>query len=277
LSDFSDDEGVVFFISGISAAIFLLKWYAPLVTLSPLATRRAPRLTLAATPPACLALLLPVLDRYGSHELRDDRGYVLLFMLAGAAWLGLATAVAALLGVSHRDDALEHRNRAAALALAGALLGATLAYAGANIGEGATIWMTFGPAALATLAWALIWTTHQALTNVADAIAIDRDSASACRLAGLLTATGLILGRSVAGDYPSADQTLSDFARQGWPVLILLATATYLQRRFRPTPAYPRPAPVRRGALMGLAYLLAAVAYVALLGPWNPIPKGGHP
>jgi hypothetical protein len=269
LSEFSGDEVLALLVSGASAAAFCFKWYSPLVTLPPLGRRRVPRLTLAAIPPACLALLLPVLDRYGSHELREDGGYVILFMLAGAAWLGIATTVAALLGVSHRDDALEHRNRPAAVALAGALLGATLAYAGGNIGEGATIWMTFGPAALATLAWAVLWAIHQALTNVADAIAIDRDAPSAWRLAGLLTATGLILGRSVAGDYQSAGQTLADFIRQGWPALVILLLATGIQRS--------RNGAVARGLLTALAYVLAAVAYAAWLGPWNAAAKGGHP
>jgi hypothetical protein len=276
LTDFSDDEGFVLFISGIAAAVFMLKWYAPLLTLSPLGRRRAPRITLAAAPIACLALLLPVLQHYGSHELRDDGGYVLLFMLAGAAWLGLADITATLLGVSQRYDALDHRNRPAAIALAGAQLGITLAYAGANIGEGATIWMTFGPAAVVTLAWAAVWTTHQSLTNVADAVTIERDPASAWRLAGLLTAAGLILGRSVAGDYQSPDQTLADFARQGWPVLLLLCAATWLQRRHRPTAGRPRQPWFTRGMLLALAYLLAAAAYVACLGPWNHAQKGGH-
>ena len=274
LFDFSGDETLAFFFCGAASAGFLFRWYVPLFTVTRLGTP-APRLMLALAPPACLAALLPVLVTFGSHELREDHGYIVLFMLGGVLWMGLAALLSSALGISRRQDALERRNRPAAVVLGGALLGVTLTYAGANIGEGATIWMTFGPAVLATLAWAAAWGVYQALTGAADAVAIDRRADSAWRLAGLLVATGLILGRSVAGDFESIDRTLADFARQGWPVVPLLLTAAWLERRARSATVTPTP-PAREGsANAAVAYVVTAAIYVACLGPWNHVAHGG--
>jgi hypothetical protein len=43
---------------------------------------------LAVTPVACWAVLLPVLWWWTSHEVVEDRGYVVLFALGGGAWMG---------------------------------------------------------------------------------------------------------------------------------------------------------------------------------------------
>jgi hypothetical protein len=269
LFDFSADETLAFFFCGAAAAAFLCRWYVPLFTVTRLGTP-APRLALVVAPPACLAVLLPVLVTFGSHELREDPGYILLFTLGGLLWMGFAAVLSSAAGISRRQDALERRNRPAAVVIVGALLGVTLTYAGANIGEGATIWMTFGPAVLATLAWAAAWAVYQALTNVADAVAIDRDAPAAWRLAGLLVAAGLILGRSVAGDYDSASNTVRDFARHGWLVLPLVCVAAWVERL-----SDARPAARARGLAAALSYVVAAAAYVASLGPWNHVPRGG--
>jgi hypothetical protein len=265
LFDFSGDEVFAMFFCTVLCAVFLWCWYTPLTSVTSIGGS-GPRALLAITPLACLAVLLPVLWWWTSHEVIEDRGYVVLFALGGGAWWGGAYLMAAWFGIHPRDDALERRNRPAAVALAGAMLGVTLCYAGANIGEGATIWMTFGPAVLATAVWAMAWGLLEVLTNVGDAVAIERDAPSAVRLAGFLVATGLILGRSVAGDYESSGRLGEDFAREGWPVLPLVVAAAIVQRWAR-----------RRGWLVAFAYVLAAVVHVVLLGPWKHLPKGGRP
>jgi hypothetical protein len=271
LSEFSGDEAFTSVICWVTALPCILSWYAATSGGRILGPRPA-RGRLLLTPLVCLALLLAVLLRFGSHELRENRGYVFLFVLGGCLGLGLVQFIAATMGISLPHDAIDRANRPAATTLCGALLGATLCYAGADIGEGATIWTTFVPALLAIAAWASVWAGYQLLTNVADAVAIDRDSAAAWRLAGLLVASGLILGRSVAGDYESASRTLRDFVFEGWPAAALLIVAAGIDGRIRST--LPS-SPAKLSIWPATAYVLAAVAYVVRLGPWNHLPRGG--
>jgi hypothetical protein len=224
------------------------------------------RFVLALAPPLCMILLLPVLLHLTSHEVIEYHGYVLLFLLAGVVWLAIAIGIATLLGISLRDDAIERRNPAAATVHCGAMLGLTCAYAGANVGEGATIWMTFGPAVLATLAWAGAWLVYQVVTDVADAVTLERDLPSALRLAGLLVAIGLLLGRAVAGDYESAERTLHDLFVQAWPVVPLTLAAAVIQWAVRPTPARRSTSIARHALLPTAIYLAVAICWMLLLG-----------
>jgi hypothetical protein len=72
------------------------------------------------------------------HERFEEVDRV-LFLAGGGAWLTIAMLAMPLLGIDPRGDALERGNRAATLVTCSAMLGAMLCYAGANIGEGATI------------------------------------------------------------------------------------------------------------------------------------------
>jgi uncharacterized membrane protein YjfL (UPF0719 family) len=265
LTDFSDDEAFALLACALCSAVAGFRYYLPIFSVTLLAGGALLRLLLALAPPLCITLLLPVLLHLTSHEVLEDHGYVVLFALGGGVWLAIATAVAELLGISPRDDAIERHNPAAAIALCGAMLGLTCAYAGANIGEGATIWMTFGPAVLATIVWVAAWSTFQLLTGVSDTLAIDRDVPSALRLAGLLVALGLILGRAVAGDYQSAQATLHDLVAQGWPVLPLTLAAAVVQIRARPRPGRPE-ASGSRALLAAAIYLATSALWILLLG-----------
>jgi hypothetical protein len=194
---------------------------------------------------------------------------VLLFEVLGGAWLGLVAMMCAILGVGPRDDAVERANPAAAIVVIGAMLGGTLVYAGANIGEGATIWMTIGPALLATAAWFVLWAAHELAGGVSESIAVDRDLASAVRLTAVLISTGTILGRAVAGDYHSADLTIHDFLHQGWPALPLTIVATIAHVALRPRPKRPRSSMFACGVVLAMAYVAIAAVDLVILGPWE--------
>jgi uncharacterized membrane protein YjfL (UPF0719 family) len=265
LTEFSDDETLAFLACAIASTIAGVLYYLPIIRITFMAGGALIRLLLALAPPLCLLLLLPVLQNLTSHEVREDDAYVLLFILGGGVWLAIAVGITHILGISLRDDAIERHNPAAALALCGAMLGLTCAYAGANVGEGATIWMTFGPAVLATIVWVAAWGVFQLLTGASDTIAIDRDVASAIRLAGLFVALGLILGRAVAGDYESEERTLHDLVAQGWPVLPLTLAAAVVQIRARPRPGRPQ-APGSRALLAAAIYLAISAIWILLLG-----------
>lgn len=269
------DEVFALIVSSIIALLAAGWWYGGLLRVTGLASPLWYRIVLGAFPPLCILLVQGVLTCCSAHEVREDAGYDVLFLAGTGAWLALATLSLQPVGISPRDDAIETRNPAAVIALCGMWGGATLAYAGANIGEGATIWMTFAPAAAALGALVLLLLLLQLFTGVSASITIDRDAASALRFSGFLISAGLVLGRSVAGDFHSWDATWHDFLIEGWPVLPLLIAAIVLHWAFRPTPRRPRGPIVAAGLIPAAAMLLVAMIDVLVLGLPEHLRKGG--
>jgi uncharacterized membrane protein YjfL (UPF0719 family) len=226
------------------------------------------RLGLALLPAVLLAGLALVLRAGAAREVRQDGGYVALFVLLGVLWLGVASEALAWIGISVDDDVIERRNVAAAWAVVGALIAVVIGYAFANLGEGDTVGTTLGPAALVLVVCLVLWAVYQRISGALDAIGIERDTSAGLRFAGMAMATSLIVGRAMAGDYVSVEATYRDLWQQGWPALAVVALATFVQRA----------TPVSRGPqreLVWSAGIVPAVAYVGLgvvdvlwLGPW---------
>jgi len=95
---------------------------------------------------------------------------------------------------------------------------------------------------------------------------ITAEAAAGVRLAAFLVAAGLILGRSVGGDWISAEATVADFAAAAWPALILVAVAALLERWLRPTPDNPRPSVSAYGLIPALLYLSLAFYQISRAG-----------
>jgi hypothetical protein len=256
---------IVFFLAAASGAVL---WYGYVVTAT-LAGRRTPfRGTLALTPMFCMAFLLMVLVLWSDPVVRGDIRYILLFLAGGGAFMALFLAAMPLVGHSIRLDVMTAANPASAIVAIGAMIGVTFSYSLANIGVGPTIWTTIGPAILASGTLLILWLVAELIAGFSEAITIERDSASALRLAGLLAGGGLILGRAVAGDWVSSDATVHDFLRQGWPAAVLFLAGTIVQRSLQPTPARPRP-PLRSfGLIPSLIFFFASALWVAYLGAW---------
>jgi hypothetical protein len=230
LSEFSGDESFACFVSAAATFIGAVVYYGSLIRTTSLGAAISLRYLLGLFPLACAALLLPFLLYLSSHEVQEDHAYVALFLLALAAWLEAAIVIGALLGISFQDDAIERNNPAAVVALCGAMLGMTGVYAGANVGEGSTIWMTFGPAVLGAVTWGAGWLLLELLGAISDSVAIDRNVNSALRLAGFLIVSGILLGWALAGNYESAQQTVDDLIHRGWPVIPLAVGIAVVQR-----------------------------------------------
>lgn len=135
---------------------------------------------------ACAVLIFAVLTAAASADVRMAPNYLFMYMALGLAWIWLAEKMFAALGVGARDDAIERRNGAAAAALAGALVGVALCYAGGNIGDGPGWWVVVFSAGLSTLGLFAAWAIHEGLTGISEAVTIDRDPAAGVRLAAFL-------------------------------------------------------------------------------------------
>jgi uncharacterized membrane protein YjfL (UPF0719 family) len=260
----SGDEILVLALCGILAAVGWGRWYYHLIAATRIGSVVGDRLPLYVTPLFCGALLLAILNGYASHDVRDSDTYLSFYTVMGAAWLLLAVLVMPLLGVSPRLDALERRNRAATIAVAGAMIGVTFAFAGGNIGDGPGWWVVLFSSGLATLSLLVLWVLVAGNTSLTDHLTIDRDRASGVRFAALMVAAGAIMGRAVAGDWTTGPQMVQDFAVTAWPVLGLAALQIALERQVRPTARNPHPDVMLWGVLPGTFYL--AVAVISLLG-----------
>jgi hypothetical protein len=268
------DENLVLVFGLVVSGVFGARWYGRL--------QRRRRLARIGGPIGALARLLPLvlvaslryaLSVAAATDVRADGSYLLLFTALGGAWLVGAAQVTALLGIHVLDDALDRRNLAAAVAVAGAVVGMLVCYAFANFGEGPTIWTTIAPALLASAGCGLLWLAHQLATDAADAITIGRDLASGLRFAGMTVATGLIVGRAVAGDWESSAATARDLLEQGWPALPLVLVAAWIHKQLEPNRAQPHPNWWTRGVAPAAAYLGVAGVDLFARGSW--LPGGG--
>ena len=216
-------------------------------------------------PVVCAGILFSVLRTLSSFDVRDSSLYTFFYMVLGLAWIGLTVRASAFMGISARDDVIERSNGAASVAIAGAMLGVTFAFAGGNVGDGPGWWVVVFAAALATGVLYLLWWGLDTLAHVGDAITIDRDDATALRLAGFLVAAGIVLGHAVAGDWVSTFETVRDFALGGWPALLLFGFALLVERSFGVSPQRPRPPMLAYGFFPAMAYVIAAASAVLWL------------
>lgn len=265
----SPDE--VFVFIGSLAALFVGLRFFMGGTAGGMILRRKPahnHLLVLAVFGGLLALFI-ILKAFAAKDIRNSLFYILLFVFLGIAWVLWSARLFPALGLSIREDAQEQRNAAAAIAASGAMLAVLLTYAGGNIGEGATIWTTIFSSLLATIGLFACWLLLELFSRVSLAVTEERDAASGLRLAGFLVAESLILGRAVAGDWTSTQQTVIDFFHDGWPVLTLVVAAILAERAFQPTLKRPVPSSVAAGVFPALFYIVIAIAALIFLGKWK--------
>lgn len=218
---------------------------------------------------SALLLLYLLLRSWSAHDVRNSLPYLAFYWFMGAAWIVVAARFSAWLGISLRDDVVERRNGAASLALSGAVLGITACFAGGNIGDGPGWWVVIFSAALATSGLFLAWLATEIGAGASEAVTVDRDSAAGLRLGALLLAAGLVLGRSVAGNWQSPDATIRDFVLQAYPVAFFPIAEIVISRTIRLTSTQVKKALSLEGLLPAAAYLTAALMYIRSLGPWQ--------
>lgn len=256
------------FVTIASIVISLVVWiglYVNSLRFSPYGLPRAPLNALLFALPACLGLVMLILRTMASHDVQNDGRYIAMYGFMGAAWIALAPGLF-LPGLSLRDDFFERRNTAAAIAVLGYMLGSTFCFSGGNIGDGPGWWVVVFCAALANGTLAALWGLANGFAPIAERITVDRDAATSLRAAGFFVGCGLILGRSVAGDWVSAEATMRDFALKAWPVAILFTLAVAGERRARPRFRESEQALLMSGFLPALAYAGLGLAVVLAQG-----------
>ncbi len=265
----SEGELFLFVASAVWAAYAWGGWYLRLLKVPVPVGGQGARMVMAMTPPVCMAVLFGVLIRFSSHDVRSSSFYTFFYVIVGAAWLNLVSRLLPMFGISPHDDGVERGNLAAAWMGAGALLGLTLAFAGANIGDGPGWWVVLFSAALASLGWLVAWMIWAWLTRCHPAITIDREVASGIRSAAMAIGLGLLCGRCAAGNWVSASATVADFIRDLWPLLLLLLLGGFAERilghrgvsDYRPLAIY--------GWGPAVLYVGGAVVGLLALGWWS--------
>ncbi|MCL4222177.1 MAG: hypothetical protein KJZ65_12505 [Phycisphaerales bacterium] len=265
----SPDEVFAFFIALAVGAFAWVHWLRRSLAVSDFLSSRASRTPLVLAPVLSAAALLVVLLFFASHDVRDSVPYLAFYVVLGAAWVGLGVGLLSLFGLRPPIDVAQRRNPAAGIAGLGAVLGLTLAFAGANIGDGPGWWVVLYSSALSTLAVFLIWMLADAVAGTTDMVTIDRDFGAGIRLACFLIAVGAIQGRAVAGNWVSAGATAADWLDIGWPALGLCVFEMVVGRMHAGMARRESPPAVLVGVLPGLLYLAGAAAYSVSLGWWS--------
>lgn len=230
----SEDEMLVLLITICLGGISWIRFFAQMFMVRPLYRSGGLAALSLGSVAVSGAILYLILKTLAAHDVRDDGRYIAFYMLMGAAWVGLMAWAFPLFGLSPRDDIAERRNGAATAMFGGALLGATLAFGQANIGDGPGWWCVVFAAMLASAAWFAAWVILEKAAQVSDSVTVDRDVATGIRVATLLAALGLLFGRGAAGDWTSATQTVIEFGA-AWPAIPLLALGVFVERRLRPS------------------------------------------
>lgn len=213
-------------------------------------------------------LLFSLLANYASHDVRDSDVYMTFYLVMGAAVDGLGTVFLDWLGLSMRDDVIERRNPASALALAGVIPGLTLAYAGSNIGDGPGWWVVVFCSGLAVGGLLFGWLVLDRITHLGETITIERNRAAGVRIGAWFIATGAILGRAAAGNWIDVRHTLADFGRISLGAIGLLGLTLALEIWVRPRADNPHNHLVRHGLIPGVILLCLSALYLNHYGRW---------
>ena len=181
-----------FALYGFGVFFFFLAYYRRLLGLPTLTSGRSARWIVGITPVACFVLVLAVLRNLADLEVRDSLALQAAFLIAWGAVMIWVHVLGSLIGLEPLEHGVEARNPVAVWAGVGLMLGATLATAGANIGQGPTVATTLGPMFLAVGGLMTLWATFCLVTGCVAAVTVDRDLPSGLRMAALPVALGLV-------------------------------------------------------------------------------------
>lgn len=223
-------EVMVLMVSGGTTLVSLIGYYYKILRLWPMSFNKTGRLVLGLLPVLAFIILFRVLRSLASYDVVDNVLFIVFYLLLGFLCLAVGnTIIRTVLDLSWDDDALRRGNRAALVTVAGAYLGMTLIYTGANIGDGPGWWTVVFAGGLGFVAWIALAAQFNRYAHISEHITVDRDMGSGIRFGGYLLASGIILGRASGGDWTSWWMTIVEFL-DGWPVLLLALWALQVER-----------------------------------------------
>lgn len=266
----SEDEVFVTLFSCVGAAAWwLFAWLAPVLAVRHNRSTGNLRAMTAVTAIGCLVLLFVILAAWASHDVRNAPQYLFQYTAMGVCAVGICTlTMGSLLGISMRDDVIERGNPAATWAVCGAMLGFTLAFAGANIGDGPGWWVVVFASMLSCGTLLAVWLLFELVFSLSWRITVERDTATGVRLAGLLVAVGFAGARGAAGNWVSAGATVRDFVDVMWAPLAVVLPAGAAEYIFAPSPQHPVRSVVPWGIGPAAVYVALSVAHVLMFKPW---------
>jgi hypothetical protein len=262
------DEVFVLIFCGAGAFILWMIWLVANTNMTDEFYRNGPLKSWAAGAGTVAAIMLfVVLKLWASHDVRDAPEYLLQYWLMGAFVAAVAgVVVTPMLGISYRIDVCENRNPAAMLAWSGAIIGATFAFAGSNIGDGPGWWVVVFCSFLSCGFLVLMWIALELFCHVTEAITVDRDMSAGVRFGGLLIGMGIVAGRGAAGNWEGSTNAIHDFIEvvaPASPLILVAMLVEWVLRRVDTSGArfFPSAAP-------GALYAVGGLLYVVVLKPW---------
>lgn len=266
---FSLGEGLIMGLSLCTSFFFLRGWYLKTTRTTRFFNQPMRRIYLYLLPIIPVLLYLVTLRTVASWDVVGELLYILMYLFLGIAWLS-ATCDGMLLlwSFSYDDDVLMGKNKASLTMLTGAIIGSSMIYAGANIGDGPGWWTVVFAGGLGTLTWLLLGMIINQTTAIIESITMEYEFNSSIRFTGYLVASGMILARASSGDWTSFSATVSEFMI-GWPVLLLAALMIMVEQVVFKSQAEPLDQRGTKIKSIGVSvgYLFYALIALSLLMP----------
>jgi hypothetical protein len=222
---------------------------------------------------AAVVLIAAAINFWGAAELRQNGGELAFVTIVGAATIVVATSLSAWLNISFSLDVLGRQNPAALVSICAVLISAGAIYSGSSLGEGPSYSNNFFCMMLGFSAFFGLWLLLEFATSVSRSISEEGDLASGIRFGSWLLSVALVLGRALAGDWHSEQQTLRDFIREGWPAVLLCGLAMMSEMMLRPKAKSLFPKWQIQGLVPAFVYFGLALAWLWRLGPWEGMRK----
>lgn len=221
---------------GSLTVVFIYNWYRYLFRLFKPKRKTINNLVLGLLPILILTINLITLKNLASFDVVNDGFYITFYVFIGFAWIYLFNKlIFYFYDISWIDDIITNGNYAALSAYVGAILGLTLIYAGANIGDGPGFWCVIVAGGIGILLWFVLALLINKCTGILERITISRDLGSGIRFGGYLLSTGVFLARGSGGDWFNFWQTIIDFT-DIWIIvpfcLIYLGIELYYKKQF---------------------------------------------
>lgn len=209
----SEIETLLFLLCGVLTTIFIVNWYRYLFGIFKPKRKLINDYILGLLPFVLFIIIYYTLRNLASFDVVNDTLFIIFYIFFGFTWIYLFNKLIFLFyDISWIDDIITNGNYAVLSAYVGALLGITLIYAGANIGDGPGFWCVMVAGGIGAILWFTLALLINKFTGIIERIVISRDLGSGIRFGGFLLSTGIILARGSGGDWFNFWQTIIDFS-----------------------------------------------------------------